>query len=311
MVESNVLAFPAPAAKPGVYLRGQVDYTQIEAVNQSPLKEILKSPAHYEYALAHGKVPTDPMRLGRFVHTSILEPARIASEYAIWESTRVDPDTGETKKRPRNSKAYDAFEAKAAEERREIVRDCDVETAMAMRDAVARHRMVNHYLRSGKCTNETTIVWVEPETRTLCKSRLDRCGVIDGHHYVIDLKGSGDITPGKFAAQCARMLYHFQAAFYSDAYEIATGHKPIYMVAAVETGQPHNAVMYELNEADIEKGRKLYREALTLRAECLAAKSWPGVGNGMVQPLSLPTWAAGGDNDNDLSLIIGNETVGV
>lgn len=304
MRESNVVPFPAPTAKLGVYLRGQIDYAQIDAVNQSTLKEILKSPRHYVHRLENPKASTDPMRIGTLTHTAVLEPARIAAEYAVWED--VDADTGKT--RARRGKEWDAFQAQ--HEGKILVRASDVTDAMAMRDAVAMDPMARHYLRSGKGTNETTIVWAEPTTKTLCKSRIDRCTVLNGQHYVVDLKGCSDLDPRVFARNCANLGYHLQAAFYSDAYEITYGVRPVYMIVAVEMKAPHDIVVYQLSDADLDKGRKLYREALTLRAECLAAKSWPGIGLGMVQPLTLPDWAAGSDND-DVNLIIGGESVGV
>lgn len=313
MKESNVLAFPQQTTtKPGMYLRSTINYADIDAVNQSTLKEILRSPAHYEYRLANPKEPTDAMRVGTATHTAVLEPIRLTTEYAIWEDTRIDEKSGKTIKQVRNGSVWDQFQAQHAG--KTIVRECDLAEAMAMRDAVAANKLARHTLRDGKGTNETTIVWVEPTTKTLCKSRLDRCGPLDGQDVVIDLKGwtpqNNDSSRQAFANRCARMNYHFQAAFYSDAYQQVTGRKPIYLIVAVEMTAPHDIAVYELRDADIEKGRKLYQEALHLRAECLAAKSWPGVGANMVQALELPEWAAG-DNDNDLELIIGGESVGV
>lgn len=308
MRESNVVAFPAQPIKPGVYLRGQVDYGSIEAVNQSSLKTILKSPLHYMHALEHPKPSTDAMQRGTVTHTAVLEPSRIAAEYAVWEDTRTDDKTGEVVKQVRRGKIWDQFQV--AHAGKTIVRESDMEAAFLMRDAVAASPLARHHLRAGKGSNEVTIVWIEPTTKALCKSRLDRAAVIGSAHYVTDLKGCSDMDPGAFARNCANLGYHFQAAFYSDAYEVTFGVRPVYSIVCVEMRAPHDIVVYQLSDADLEKGRRLYREALTLRAECIAAKSWPGIGNGMVQPLNLPDWAAGNDND-DLNLVIGGEMVGV
>lgn len=291
MRESNVLQFPAPPVKPGVYLRGQIDYAQIEAVNQSSLKAILISPKHYLHGLEHPKESTDPMRRGTIGHTAVLEPGRLTSDYAVWEDTQTDPETGEIKKRIRRGKVWDTFEVQHAG--KIIVRQSDMEAAMGMRDAVARDALARYYLRTGKGQNEATIVWVEPTTGTVCKSRLDRFAVIGSQHYVIDLKGVTDLSPRGFSAQLARMSYHFQAAFYCDAYKATFGVEPAFMIAAVEMSEPHDLVMYQLDEAALDQGRRLYQEALILRQACLDAKSWPGLGQGQVQPLSLPSWAQG------------------
>lgn len=309
MKESNVLAFPSPTVKPGVYLRGQLDYAQVDAVNQSSLKEMLRSPRHYLHRLQYPKPRTEAMQRGTAAHTAVLEPVRLTSEYAVWEDTQTDPETGETKKRVRRGKAWDAFKAEHAT--KEIVTQTVLDAAMAMRDAVAAEPMARYYLRTGKGANEAALVWVEPTTGLVCKSRLDRFTVIGSEHYVIDVKGCSDVSATALQRQIANLRYHFQAAFYVDAYKAVFGVEPNFLIAAIEMDAPHDCVMYQLDDQALEQGRAQYREALALLAECTRAKSWPGVGNGEVHPLGLPAWALANDNAAPVELIIGGESVGV
>lgn len=98
---------PEPGIYEGISFKR---YCRIEAVNQSTLKEILKSPRHYKAAIDKGETDTPAMRDGRIIHSLVLEPRSVSSRVAVWPNdTRAglvweavnwiwsgDMDTGET-----------------------------------------------------------------------------------------------------------------------------------------------------------------------------------------------------------------------
>ena len=53
----------------------ETEYRAIHAINQSTLKAMLLSPAHYRFCLDHSEERSTPaLRLGRAVHCRILTP---------------------------------------------------------------------------------------------------------------------------------------------------------------------------------------------------------------------------------------------
>ena len=57
------------------------DYHNNPALSSSKIRQILKSSAHYEYALLHKIKATDAMILGDAVHAFVLEPNRFNEMY--------------------------------------------------------------------------------------------------------------------------------------------------------------------------------------------------------------------------------------
>lgn len=57
------------------------DYHNHTALGSSTIRQILKSQAHYEYALTHKNKPTDALILGDAIHAFILEPNRFNEMY--------------------------------------------------------------------------------------------------------------------------------------------------------------------------------------------------------------------------------------
>ena len=76
---------PEPGIYEGISFKR---YCKIPAVNQSTLKEILKSPKHYRAATEKAEQDTPAMRDGRIIHSLVLEPRSVSSRVAIWPEER-------------------------------------------------------------------------------------------------------------------------------------------------------------------------------------------------------------------------------
>lgn len=276
---------------PGIYLRGDVAYDQIDAVNFSTAKFAIKSALAYQYRLANPKESTVGQLRGTAAHTAVLEPDRLDVEYAIFGG------------KVRNGKVWDAFEA--ANAHRKIIKQAELEQAMRIQRAVRGMPAANAYLSGGHA--EVTLIWTDRETGLLCKGRVD---YVKGSSAIVDLKGTGDASKVAFAKECGRMKHHVQAAFYRDGYTtlFPTVRNLESVLIAVEYNEPHDVAPYVFDADSLEAGRRYYRECLNRIAECRASGKWPGVANGEVQELRLPSYELMED-DEDVELTIDGESV--
>lgn len=270
--------------KPGIYSRREIaEYDAIDAVNYSSLKQLAKSPKHYLHHKRSGSKETRPMFKGTAAHIAILEPERFAQEYAIYKGKR------------RAGKAWDEFEAQAVADGKKVIKESELDEAIAMRDAVREDALASSYLIGGK--HEVTIVWEDSETGLLCKGRLDfhrKQG-----NVAVDVKTTRDAIPHWFSRDVARLQYHVQAAMYFDAIETLTKQPARFVTIAIESAPPYDVVTYDLPEPVIEAGRDEYRRLMRLLVECQQEDRWPGIGNGLELAMTLPAWAMPDEGDLD------------
>src|SRR4051812_24246093 len=64
------------------------DYIKIDAVNWSTLKHMRTSPLHYRHAVDSPDEDTARFGIGRAIHTAILEPHKLATDYAVFDGKR-------------------------------------------------------------------------------------------------------------------------------------------------------------------------------------------------------------------------------
>lgn len=269
------------------------EYNEIDAVNYSTLKYVLKSPRHYYHAKTIGTEQTPAMALGTACHCAILEPERFSDEFAVWDS-----QTKSGRSAPRTGKAWEHFRRVNAGAT--ILTTKQYETAAAMRDAVRADPIAMQFLSEGDA--EVALVWTDEATKLLCKGRVDWITRIDGEPVIVGLKTAADAGFDAFSRQSNRLLYHLQWAMYREGYHTITGEIPRVIEIAVESKVPHDSVVYEIGSDVIEPGLALYREALDEVARCRDKGVWPGQGGGEIVSLVLPAWAAGVPSDDEVAL---------
>jgi len=263
-------------------------YRRTRAVNWSTLKEMARSPKHYRYRLEHPPEETPAMRLGRAIHTAVLEPDAFPLEYVVYDGPR------------RAGKEWEEFAL--VNVRKTILKVDEYQTALDVRDAVRGHKLAARLLRRGR--SEVTLQWTDPQTRMRCKGRLDH---LRGN-VLTDLKSTRDVDARTFGRLCANMDYHAQLAFYRRGL-IATGHElaPVYIVA-VESGPPFDVGVFAVDEDVLDAGDQLVRKLLHQVKDCRRKRRWPGRYESE-ESLEFPEWAL--PSDNDLSgLGIAFQTVG-
>lgn len=255
------------------------EYREYEAVNKSWLKEMDVSPLHFRTYPERGRRDTPALRIGRPIHTAVLEPELFDAVTAVWEG-------GLTKKgeptMSKNSSDYKEWAAKMEKDGRQPLEEAEQWLCRRIRRAVQEHSFANTLI--SEADTEQTILWDHP-IGVHCKSRLD---FLAGS-YMGDLKTALDITPEGFARAAAKYGYHRQAAMYVDAVKALTGRWRPYYIVAVEKAEPFDVAVYEIGGDVLEIGRSQYTDNLRKVKDCRRTGIWPGVCSG-VQSLEMPHW---------------------
>lgn len=253
------------------------DYLAANAMSNSGLKLLRKSPAHFKAGYDPDAEQKPSLRRGSLLHTLALEPETLAARY------RIKPDGMN-------------FATKEGKAWREETR-AGVEIVTAAEHKTAKRQAAN--LRAvpevaallGEGQAEVSFFWVDDLTGTLCKGRADWVYRTNQGVILLDLKTTEDASPAGFAKACARYGYHMQAAWYSDGWKAATGDEVLgFVFGAVESNWPNVAEAYMLDDEAFDKGRAECRRLLNLHASCTAANHWPAYAE-TITPLSLPAWA--------------------
>jgi hypothetical protein len=253
-------------------------YIELKGEHSTSLRRALVSPLEYKHFKTHERDDSDTLRVGRAVHTATLEPLQFLREYVLWEGGR------------RAGKIWDAFEVEHAG--KTILKEEQYTPVTDMARSIQSHAVAGPLL-AAPGRSELTIQW-RHESGTLCKARIDRLG-----EALIDIKTARDITPHGFAASAYRFGYHVQAAFYADACKAAgLGTFPVRFVV-VQNKAPYDVVVYDVDDAQLDKGREEYERALLLIAQCTRDNKWPGQAPSEPVLLRLPAWAAPEFNEEE------------
>jgi hypothetical protein len=256
----------------------KAEYVAIDAMNISRLKELKRSPQHYQWALTHPKT-SDAMTLGIATHVATLEPERFVREFAVWtnrtDSGRMSPRTGSK---------WQAFLDE--NEGATILTETEADTALGIAAAVRANALARLYLESGE--PEVTLEWMVGERPA--KGRIDWITRVAGAPVLVGLKTTRDCRPYLFGSQAAKLGYHLQWAWYHDGWQAIKGAPARMVEIVVESEPPHAVAVYAISSDVIEQGREEYQGLLKVLAECEATNTWLGPVP-MEEFLSLPSWA--------------------
>ncbi len=256
------------------------DYVKIPAVNASSLIHALDgSGKQYQHNTTAPREDTDTLRAGRAGHSAAFEPERLLRDYVEWMDEHEDGT-----KRVRRGKAWDEF--CAANPGKTILKPAQFRTAMNIRDAVRDHPVAGPLVK-GIGQNELTIVWTHERTGLRVKCRIDR--LIQGR-ALNDLKTTDDPLPEAFEPVARRLHYYMRMSLYSKAVDVAgLGRPPVKLIAA-QNREPHEVVVYDLEQGELDFGEAEYERALALVAGWRKQQRWPGFAEHGSIPLKLPGW---------------------
>ena len=291
---------------PGIYYDLPFDeYLAIDAVNNSSLRPIQKSMAHYKAALEEPSEPTEAMKLGSFLHGGVLEPLVALGRYVVMPPfhDQVRRPDGSRYDNPRNTKPYKELKAEfmAANADKTVVDSDWYESLIGITRAMRAHPDVCRSFQAG-CESEVTLVWRSPATGLLCKCRLDVLNRSGGQRRIGEFKSTADAS--QFEWQMWRLNYHRQFAFYQHGLYVLTGERYEVFVIAAETTAPYGLRAAPVDPETLEVGRGIYRGCLEEIAECRARNEWPGY----VDP---DAWRLPESKMPPVELVIGGELVTV
>ncbi|HSJ40675.1 MAG TPA: PD-(D/E)XK nuclease-like domain-containing protein, partial [Xanthobacteraceae bacterium] len=226
-------------------------------------------------------VESTPAQLaGELTHCGTLEPGEYPFRYAVG---------------PEVSRATKEWKEFAARHPNHVcIKPAQHAAAMAQAASIRAHPEVGKLLAKGE--PEVSVFWRDPETGVYCQCRPDWVHPVGNETMpgaiLVDVKTYADASPAEFARQVGRMRYHWQAAWYSDGYAIATGVPVVgFVFVAVETDWPYAACAVMLDEESLDVARRELRPLVRLFEECNASGQWPGY-SPAIEQIELPRWYA-------------------
>lgn len=236
-------------------------YKKLPFLNNSLASEMLRSPAHCFYKMTHKGRTTEAQRLGRNVHSLLLDkkPTLIA--------------------KPTRQYGRDFLSASD-------LKKGDDPIARKIAESVRGNKVAASILQSAT-HKEATIVW-EHATGQMLKARLD---VLDlKKNYFADVKTTRDASAEAFRRDLYKYGYHRQGAMYRAAME-SLGVRCDGMIAiVVETIAPYAVALYEIEPETLDLGWRQLEPLIEQFAHCKAENDFPGYDTAP-QRLTLPGWA--------------------
>jgi len=261
--------------KQGIYEISFEEYLALDALNNSTLKDMSRSPKYAKYRMTALRKTTPEQRIGTLVHMALLEPVKFGDKVGFL----VEPDIR------KNTKVGKLAVANAEEKGLDLYSQEEYDTAHKMageaKSVVGEdgQSVLNSLLRNGK--TEQTIIWNDPKTGVLCKARPDYLRT--DRNVLVDVKTiSGMMGDDPLSEKSIRgylKKYHgaWQAAWYLDGVQAVTGQD--YKNSFVHIFIPKGDIIDRLRvivlcDDDIEYARLQYHPIVEQYAECKKTGVW-------------------------------------
>ncbi|MBK7421876.1 MAG: PD-(D/E)XK nuclease-like domain-containing protein [Propionivibrio sp.] len=238
----------------------EVYHADRSCVSTSGLKQILRSPAHYQaYLAGANRKETPAMFLGTATHSRLLEPELFEQEYVV-------APVGD-----KRSKEWKAFEI--ANAHRKILTPDQFATLEGIACSVSQHQSAMALLQAGLV--EHTLIWQDEDTGIWLKIRPD-CLCIDlGTGICLDVKKTVDASPAAFARAAVNYEYDLQAAVYLEGLRTVFQRDFDFIFLAVEESAPYGCALYGAPSEMLERGQQRFRHALRTLKACRESAIWP------------------------------------
>lgn len=271
-------------------------YHALDAASNSRLCRLRRSPAHLKAYLDTPSVDTLAMKIGRAVHTAILEPFDFTANFSIADQCEA------TKKGDGQRCANPGviFRAEsgwlcgvhgkglASDESRIVLTVEQMATCTRARDAVMAHPIAAKLI-AGLQDVELSVVWEDAETGVTCKARYDGyvSNLVGG--AIIDIKTCMDASPREFERSIFARGYDLQGAHYlagANALDIPAEH---FLHIAVEK-EVAVAAVYRLKDDVVAAGRARLVQLQRLYDKCMTSGEFPGYSDEIVD-IGVPDWS--------------------
>lgn len=294
---------PLPGVYPGVPMR---TYHRWAGASNSRLSKLRQSPAHLKAYMDEPTPDAAHFKIGRAVHTAILEPERFDSTYIV-SSQCTATKKGDGKRCENQGIIYAGGEwfcgvhgrgigSFAGE--RTVLPGPDHRAALAMRDAVYAHPRARRLL-TGKGEVELSATWNDvartergeaERADVLCKCRPDRASMLIAGGALVDVKSTMDASPYAFERAIYNYGYHRQGAHYLNGARACGLQVQHFVIIAVEKVPPFAVAVYRVSDAAIDAGDQQLRPLIARYGECVATNEWPGYSTDILDT-TLPSYA--------------------
>jgi hypothetical protein len=262
------------------YNQPDPEYRREPGENQSQLKHILVSPAHYQSSKKRRFAATISMEMGSAVHCKVLEGDKEFERRYVMKPDDIKLNTKE------------GIEWKASVKYKTVLSNSDKEKAwdsvLGMSDALRELEWFNPDQPDYRKFNELSIYWEAQGIE--CKGRLDRLVVNEDYVHVLDLKTTDSVNPKTFEKKVSGdMNYIFQAAWYAEAASVAFGKPALFTFVAIERGAPWSVGIFDVSEEMMAEGNAQIHQAREILRECRKTDTWPKPELNRFS-LELPRW---------------------
>ena len=248
-------------------------YQDIKALNNSSLSAFRQCPAKYRYAVDNVREDTDALKLGRAIHTAVLQPELFNEEFLCLPE--IDR---------RTTKGKEAYQQLLLENPgKTLLKAEEFEKAMQIATSVRCNKAAIRLLKDARC--EVTSTWTDSDTDVDCKARIDAHN--QDYGMIVDLKTTTDASPSGFPRKLWAYGYHRQAAWYLEAMQANKEAAQHFVFIAVEKDPPYPVGVYRLDDEAIRLSRAENKALLRRFAECKRTDYWPEYTTG-IETISLP-----------------------
>lgn len=262
------------------YNQPDPDYRREIGENQSQLKHILLSPAHYQASKKRRFLPTINMEIGSALHCKVLEGDEEFEKRYILKPEGISLNTKEGK------------EWKAENSKKTVLTNTERERAWESVHGMTESLRTLDWFKGDQPDyrkfNELSIYW--DADGIPCKGRLDRLVDTGDELLVLDLKTTDSVDPSTFSKKVTGgMNYVFQAAWYAEAASLAYNKPAKFIFIAIERACPWTIGIFEMSDETMAEGYKQITQARKILKECLTEKKWPEP-EIQYNMLELPSW---------------------
>lgn len=254
-------------------------YHASEGWSKSSLDTINRDPS---LVIWQKNAPVDEDKLstfeiGKALHTAVLEPHKLADEYAVAPSLNMRTNEGKAE--------FLRFNQENAH--KIVLSEPDAKMVDFMARSVLAHPTANKLFSADDGKAEVSIWWRDPKTGIIFKCRPDWMCTLFGQKFIVDLKSVANVWD--FEKSCENFRYHVQDVHYSWIYENVFGIMPIFAFCAVsktiECGR-YPVRLPILDESDKEDGKEALDKNIETLQDCLESNIWGGF-----ETITRPSWA--------------------
>jgi len=257
----------------GFYKITDEEYFARPEISNSDLNQLWKSPKAFKYYKDFGGMTkTAQMELGSIVHTMYLEPECLESRYI--RAVEVD-------KRTKAGKEF-LLNFNNQHKEKTIISGEILDKAQTIVESLFKNVGTVEMISGSLGYKEVSAFWEFSNVR--CRGKID---YPDG--YIYDLKTTSNLQG--FEKSIANYAYHRQGAFYSRALSSLTGSFKGFRFIVVETSEPFDSAVFELDLKALRRGLVEIEETLKKYVECSKKNLWPSAYDPKsINILGLPSW---------------------